>query len=101
MAIKNQDGRLISFSCEKMIAEVAQDVWEFGGKSTVSVVAISKLMHGVRIIVDWYFKEDDCPELRGDRKDFEIEEEMTLPELLRRLKIQDEPVLTEEEMTGL
>ena len=52
MAFKNQDGLLVSFFCDELIAELKEDIAEFGGHMPVDVIV--QQSHGVTLYKDYF-----------------------------------------------
>lgn len=52
MAFENKDGLLVSFFCDDLIAELEEDIDEFGGHMLVDVIV--QQSHGVTIYKDYF-----------------------------------------------
>lgn len=52
MAFDNKDGLKVSFFCDELIAELKEDIAEFGGHMLVDVIV--QQSHGVTIYKDYF-----------------------------------------------
>ena len=52
MAFMNEDGLLVSFFCDDLIAELEEDIAEFGGHMLVDVIV--QQSHGVALYKDYF-----------------------------------------------
>lgn len=88
MAFKNEYGQNISYECEDLIAELNQDIQEFGGDLLLFV--ITEIRYGVRLYIDYDFYEKgvslDYLKLRPGEEVIK----MTATALMTLLKIQNE-----------
>ena len=66
MAFTNAEGKQISFECSDLIAELTEDIEEFGGETQVEVVAEER--DGVTVYKDYWFADDDKPSLKSTEK---------------------------------
>ncbi|MCR5837179.1 MAG: hypothetical protein K6G88_11785 [Lachnospiraceae bacterium] len=86
MAFINNEGRKISYECEALIAELKQDIAEFGGDTIFEVVV--QEMEGVTIYKNYNFIDDD-PETEFTLEEGERFIQMTGTALLMMLEKQN------------
>ncbi len=81
---KNQN---ISYECSELIAELKEDIAEFGGNKIVAVWC--KDIHWSTIYTNYDFAEDEHPIKKSELKEGEYIQKMTMSALLILLEKQN------------
>lgn len=80
----------ISYECSELIAELKQDIVEFGGDKVVAVWC--KEYEGVVLYTNYDFIENGIPLSESEMKDGEFIKKMTMSALLVILEKQNEAI---------
>ena len=90
MGLRNSEGKIISYECSGLIAELKEDIAEFGGDKVVAVWC--KEYEGVIIYTNYDFIEDEMLLSKSEIKGGEFIKKMTMSALLVILKKQNEAI---------
>lgn len=88
MAFINPQGMRISYECSELIAELKEDIAEFGGDTIVAVWC--KDNSGVTIYTNYDFIDDEDPITESEIEDDEYIQKMSMSALLLLFEKQNE-----------